>query len=510
MNATPTVRLPPAVLRVPALSLYRLLDRLTGEDPRKNPWLEGNFAPVRQEVTADDLPVMGQVPAPVCGFYLRNGANPRFLPKSGHHWFDGDGMIHGLRLWPDRARYVNRFVRTRRLAVEEAYGQPVFGRLGEIQGKVGLLRVLVDRLRQWIGAMPPDDLSTGTANTSLLAWRGEILALNEASWPYRLRATRAGELLNEGFASPPFPGAPAMPLSAHPRLDPETGELRFLSYHLMGPPAATHLRVGPDGAVRGQVPLSLSPPPMIHDFAITPRYSLLPDLPFVFDVSGMFKGDGSVFQFRPERPSRLGLLPRLASSEAEVRWFPVQPGFVFHWCNAWEEGDDVVAVGCRMRRFSMLQTAEQRPTLWRWRLCADGRVEEGPLCDLEADFPQIHPDRTGQAAEVCWLSTVIQHRDRLPRMRGVARVNLKTGAIEGSFTHGDEVFGGELSFVPAPGGRERQGWLVGFVHDEHTGRSALRVYDAETLHPEPVAEVQLPGRVPYGFHGVFVPEADLA
>src|SRR5271155_4610642 len=87
-----------------------------------NTFLAGPFAPVSDEITAFDLPVTGRVPGELNGRYLRNGPNPLGLDDPGHHWFVGEGMVHGVRLRDGRAEwYRNRWVRSRKVA--EALGE---------------------------------------------------------------------------------------------------------------------------------------------------------------------------------------------------------------------------------------------------------------------------------------------------------------------------------------------------------------------------------------------------
>src|SRR5262245_40032425 len=80
--------------------------------PATSPFLQGNYAPVREEVTADGLKVVGTLPAEMDGMFVRNGPNPQFAPKGPYHWFDGDGMLHGVRVRRGKASYRNRYVRT--------------------------------------------------------------------------------------------------------------------------------------------------------------------------------------------------------------------------------------------------------------------------------------------------------------------------------------------------------------------------------------------------------------
>src|ERR1700712_1636703 len=91
----------------------------------ENPFLSGNYAPVRSE-DEFDLAVTGQIPAGLNGAFYRNGPNPQFEPRGPYHWFGGDGMIHGFFLEDGKARYRNRWVRTPRWREEHAAGKALF------------------------------------------------------------------------------------------------------------------------------------------------------------------------------------------------------------------------------------------------------------------------------------------------------------------------------------------------------------------------------------------------
>lgn len=67
------------------------------------------------------------------------GPNPKFKPVAGYHWYDGDGMVHGLRIKDGKATYVSRYVRTSRLKQEEYFGEAKFIKIGDLEGLFGLL-----------------------------------------------------------------------------------------------------------------------------------------------------------------------------------------------------------------------------------------------------------------------------------------------------------------------------------------------------------------------------------
>ena len=91
-----------------------------------SPFLEGNFAPIREEITADNLTVIGKLPEELNGMFVRNGPNPQFKPKNKYHWFDGDGMLHGIRLQGGKASYRNRYIRTESFEHETKAGKALW------------------------------------------------------------------------------------------------------------------------------------------------------------------------------------------------------------------------------------------------------------------------------------------------------------------------------------------------------------------------------------------------
>ena len=185
-----------------------------------NPYLTGNFAPVRDERDDADLEVTGALPPELDGLLIRNGPNPVVDPDPAlYHWFVGDGMLHGIELTGGRARYRNRWVRTDGAC--EALGEaPPSGQ--------------------------PDDVFVGgssVANTAVTAHRGRIFALVEVALPTEVRADLSTIGRND------FGGALRSAMTAHPKYDPLTGELVFFGYDIMGPPWLRYHVLDADGAL---------------------------------------------------------------------------------------------------------------------------------------------------------------------------------------------------------------------------------------------------------------------
>jgi carotenoid cleavage dioxygenase len=430
--------------------------------------LRGNFAPVHEELSALDLPVRGRIPAGLDGRFLRNGPNPR--DGVSPHWFLGDGMIHGVRLQEGRAAwYRNRWVRTR--ALEGA----------------SFLR--------------PDlsvDLSVGVANTHIVCHAGRLYALVESSLPTELTP----ELETVGVSD--MDGRLATAMTAHPKECPVTGELHFFGYGFM-PPYLTYHRSDAAGTLVESRVIEVPGPAMIHDFAITRRHVVFLDLPVVFDLGLAMRGT-LPYSWSEEHGARIGVMPRDVPG-APVRWFEIEPCYVFHTLNAHDEGSSIILDAVRYpdlwRDGPDAQT--YRPsTLHRWTVDLEaGTVTEGALDDRRIEFPRVDerrtglPHRYGYAVEGDLLDGTAT---------ALVRYDLGTGATE-RHDFGAGRVPGEAVFAPAEGDAEEAGWLLTYLHDAATDRSELVILDAADICAPPVASIELPQRVPFGFHGSWVPDA---
>ena len=482
-----------------------------------NRYLKNNFAPVRTEQSLTDLAVTGRLPEHLDGRYLRIGPNPVGHPREGHHWFVGDGMVHGVRLVDGEAAwYRNRYVRSDH--VTEELGEP-------------------SRSPGW-------DNNDFAANTHVIEHAGKTLALVEGgSSPYELTE----DLDTVGptdFDGTLRMGSLPAGYSAHPHEDPATGELHAVSYNWLRGNRVDYTVRGTDGRIRRTVPIEVGGSPMMHDFALTENYVVLYDLPVVFDkrraveampramrlpvrlmmsaiigrnplpdpviariARGARSGDPMStlpYSWDQDYPARLGLLPRRGGS-ADVRWFDIDPCFVFHTLNAYEEGHTVVIDVVRHDRMfhTVLNGPDEGPaTLARFTIdLSSDKVREDRVDEHAQEFPRIDERLTGRRHRFGYS---VGFQDGLPG-DAVLRHDVAAGSTSvRNLGAGREA--GEFCFVPSDGATdEADGVLMGYVYDRGSDTSDLLVLDAETL--EDVASVHLPVRVPAGFHGSWNPRS---
>ncbi|MBW4630664.1 MAG: carotenoid oxygenase family protein [Iphinoe sp. HA4291-MV1] len=453
-----------------------------------NPFLDGNFAPVRKEISTNTLQVIGELPPDLSGMFVRNGPNPQWTPIGQYHWFDGDGMLHGVRISNGRAAYRNRYVRTKGWKIENEAGRAI-----------------------WTGLLEPPQKdnrhgqSKNTANTALVWHAGQLLALWEGGAPH---AIKVSELKTIGEYT--YNGKLVSAMTAHPKVDPITGEMMFFGYGFT-PPYLQYSVVSPQGELLQTEPIDIPTAVMMHDFAITEDYTIFMDLPLTFNTKSKKRGE-PLMMFERDKPSRFGIVPRYGNN-SNIRWFESSACFVPHTLNAYEEGDEVVLIGCRMQDAGLLEPVQSnqqgslRP-LYQWRFnINNGSVLEQMLDEVPIEFPRVNEQLLGQKTQYGYTARVANNPVLL--FDALIKYDLSNGESQ---THefGQGRYGGDFVFVPRPGATaEDDGWLVTFVHDTTEDTSELVVVSAQDITGEPVARVLIPQRVPYGFHGAWVSEEQL-
>ena len=464
-----------------------------------NPYLAGVYEPVTDERTDDGLEVIGEIPDDLEGVYVRNGPNPRYSAPGRYHWFDGDGMLHAIRFKGGRASYRNRWVRTRAFDEEAKAHDALFAGVMENprdNPPLGLRLPLKD-----------------SANTDLVVFRQRLLALwYLAGEPYGLDPVTLENLGVEDFE-----GTRPCLVSAHAKVDEQTGELLFFDYG----PVRPYMRygvVGPSGAVTHLADIELPGPRLPHDMAATEHYSILMDLPLVADPVAARQGRHKIM-FDDSLPARFGVIPRHGAA-SEIQWFEADPCYVYHSINAWEEGDEIVLDLCRVTKpapregavgplAKMLSYLRLDAHLYRYRFnLRTGATSEGYLDDDNTEFPTMNTSMLGRPTRYAYNMRISDEPTLL--FDGIVKYDTSTGTNTRHW-FGPGRWGAEAPFAPRRGSAaEDDGYVVSFVHDENEGRSEVVILDAADIAAGPVGRVLLRGRVPIGFHACWVREDQLA
>ncbi|KAJ6302875.1 hypothetical protein OIU77_016881 [Salix suchowensis] len=431
-------------------------------------------------------------------------------------------MIHGLRIKDGKAAYVNRFVRTSRLKQEEFFGGAKFTKIGDLKGLFGLLMVSMEILRQKTKVLDKS-YGCGTGNTSLIYHNGKLLALHEVDKPYVVKVLEDGDLQTIGLLD--YDKRLNHPFTAHPKVDPFTGEM-FTFGCSLEPPYVTYRVISKDGVMHDPVPITISDPIIMHDFAITENYAVFLDLPLYFRPKEMVKDMKYIFTFDATKKARFGVLPRYAKDDLLIKWFELPNCFIFHNANAWEEDDEIVLITFRLQEpyLDMANGAVKEKLekfvdeLYEMRFnMKTGVASQKKLSESAVDFPSVNESYTGRKQRYVYGNLL----DSIAQVTGIVKFDLHSepepgkgkievgGNVKGIFDLGPGRFGSEAIFVPSKPGttsEEDDGYLIFFAHDENTGKSSVNVIDAKTMSADPVAVVELPRRVPYGFHAFFVSE----
>jgi carotenoid cleavage dioxygenase len=458
---------------------------------RISPYLKGNFAPVREEVTFTDLPVQGALPPELRGTYFRNGPNPQFDPRdANYHWFAGDGMIHAFAIDGGKARYQNRYVRTPKWKLEHEAGKAMYGTFGNPMTSDPSV----------IGK------DSGVANTNIVWHAGKLLALEEAHQPFELdpRTLESKGYLNYAGEAGRF--------TAHPKIDPKTGELVFFGYSAGQMPFANKVMWGvadKDGVVTKLETFETPYASMIHDFFVTENYVLIPVLPLTGSLERAMSGKPP-FAWEPDKGSHIAVMKR-SEGVKSLRWFTTDSCYVFHPMNMYERGDTIVVDAMEYAHAPLfpdvngVMTENASAYLTRWTFNLTGQsVKRSQIDDWAGEFPRFDERLAGSVYRHGYFAGN-SRADGKVQFDSIAHVDHQTGARSVyQFADGDAP--GEPVFVPrAAGAAEHDGFLVTTVYRGKENRSDFAVFEAGDIGRGPIATVQLPGRVPFGFHGNWAP-----
>lgn len=457
-----------------------------------NFFLDGNFSPVTEERDADNMTVVGSIPEDLNGHFLRVGPNPvHVFSEAAYHTFDGDGMIHAIEFSGGQAHYRNRFIQNDGFKLEQEHGDWLYKGMNS----------LMDPTPAPIPAGAPS--AKNLANTALTYHNKTLYALHEPSQP---TVIELGSLSTKGPTD--FDGKLQHPFTAHPKIDPKTGEMIAYGYSFQAP-FVTYSVIDKNGDLIHTTPITIPRSIFMHDFGATEKYTLFLDFPITLDIGRAISG-GPAVDFEPQYGSRIGVMPR-HGCDNDVRWFDVETGVVVHTANAWDDGDEVVLQASRSTTADIAgagtsegnNLSENQGRLYEWRInLKTGDVAERTLSNIPCDFTRINDDYACHKTRYVYAG--IFNTERAFTFDGLMKYDNESG-VTTEFTYGPQRHGGEAVFAPKTSSHsEDEGYLVCFIHDEAKDQSECLILDAQNLSEGPVATIIMPFRVPYGFHAGWV------
>jgi all-trans-8'-apo-beta-carotenal 15,15'-oxygenase len=432
----------------------------------------------------EPLAIEGKLP-PLEGTLYRTG--PGLFDSFGRrygHLFEGDGAITAVRVSGGRAEGATRILATTGLLEERSAGRPLYG-----SAAPWLRRMINTHARRM----------KNTANTNVLCWQRDLLALVESSPPTRIdreRLTVIGET--------DLGGALKGPLSAHPHRVPS----RCASYGYgvrYGRQTKLDLYELPDrGSPRLMSTIELKHGPMLHDFMATENHLVFFVPPAVVSVPRALLQIGSfedLFQWRPKLGTLILVIP-IDRPEAPIR-FRTDSFFQWHFANGFERDGRIYVDFLHHDDFSSFVSIgrnepwERGGTYRRAEIDPSAkRIAIEPLFDEPADFPRIHPAVDAIRNRYTWLIT----RDPPQHL---VRLDLERGSHE-RFRFDAEERAAEAVIAPVGPG-ELDGFAITMVYDGKRNTSGVAVFDARSISGGPVARAWFDHHIPITFHGTWLP-----
>ena len=472
-------------------------------DAGDHPYLQDAWTPLLEEVNATELRVIeGTVPTDIDGVYLRNTQNPVFPALGRYHPFDGDGMLHMAAFRDGKVEYRNRFIATKGLNAELERGE-----------------------RLWAGLMEDPALSTrpgwgahggikDASSTDVVVHAGQALTTYyQCGEGYRLDPQTL-----EQNGIPPW--SPLDGISAHCKVDEESGELLFFNYSKHAPYMHYGVVDRNDRLVH-YVPVPLPGPRLPHDMAFTENFAILNDFPLFWDPELLAQGK-HVVRFHRDMPSRFAIIPRRGNPE-DIRWFEADPTFVLHFLNAYEDGDEIVLDGYFQdepmprnfegapagyeRMMSYLDQYKMGTHLHRWRFnLVTGKTTEQRMDDRVLEFGMINQRYASKPYRYAYSAVQVPG---IFLFNGYVKHDLVTGE---SWQIGlpEGQFASEAPFAPRINAKdEDDGYLVSFITNENTQRSEIVLIDCKRFADGPVCRIELPHKLCSGTHSCWANGGDL-
>lgn len=473
----------------------------------------GTNTPRQQELDMTALEVEGEIPAAIDGAFFRA------VPDNAHApMFDNDialnhdGMIGRFHFHDGRVDYAMKYVETERYLAEKAAGRALFGQyrnpFTDDPSVKGVDRTLANTTPVWHAGrlfMTKEDGRGYEVNPHTLETVGK--------WDY------AGKLRSETF-------------TAHPRIDPVTGEMFFFGYEAGGLCSldVAYCIADAEGNLVKEQWFDQPYCSTIHDFVITENYAIFPLFPTLADLERL-KAGGPHWAHHQDLPSWLGIMPRYGDV-SEMRWVQGPVGVsCFHEVNAFEDGGTVHVDLCLtntnafpfMREAGGVHIAQQdiQGAMTRWSVDMGANelaIAERPL-GPPGDLCRVEDAVQGRAYDRAWYLSMNPQAKGPPMPGGpvganfnaLLRIEPQTGRLSMMETPPGAAISEPAHVVSPEAGHG--GWLLSVIDipngppgagDPADYLSEVWVIEADAIEQGPVARIKLGLPLRSQVHGTWV------
>lgn len=449
----------------------------------KNKFLQGNYAPWTKEGNFDNLVIIsGEIPKELNGVLYRNGPNPQFIDDH-RHWFEGDGMLHAFFINNGQISYRNRWIETERFKLEQQAGKALF------------------RSFSYMSDISVKEISHNTANTNIIFYAGKLLALQEGAYPTEINPINLSTIGKWDYQGQ----VPQM--SAHPHFDLTTKEMHGYAY-TPGSKEIVYYVFSPDGKVIKSEKLDTPFSSFMHDFFITKDYVLFPVLPLTFSMERIQQGK-PMLMWEPDRGAYIGIMRRTGNAK-DIIWLKTDPFYAFHYMNAYQDDNQIILDGMKSERAHLFPDikgkipaiAECPPRLTRFTLDIKQRkVTQNQIDSIAAEFPRFDERFTGLPYRHGFVAASINPKSKDSEFDSIIHYDHKNKS-QTNREFGVGNMPNEPIFVPKnKDSEEGEGFILSIVYEAQRDTSDLYILDAMNIDKEPLAVIQLPHRIPNGFHG---------
>ncbi|KAF4469114.1 carotenoid oxygenase [Fusarium albosuccineum] len=485
------------------------------------PFFKGALQPSRIECDVVELETSGNIPKDINGTFFRVQPDPRFPPMYEEDVnFSGDGMVSAIIFNNGHVDFKQRYVQTDRYQAEAKHREAMFGKyrnpFTDNEMVKGIIRTV--------------------SNTNVYFWRGVMLASKEDGPPYAMDPSTLGTLGRYDFE-----GQMKAPcFTAHPRFDPDTGEMVAFAYEAGGDghDASCDIVVWtfePENGKKTEERWYKAPfCGMIHDCALTENYLVLPMTPLKCDLDRLKKG-GNHWAWDPNEDQYYGIVPRRPGKDDDIIWLRADNGFHGHIAGAYEDENGHIVCDLTVADGNVffwwppdngadgahaLQAKARQKLIsdtFRWVFDptskTNTRVTPFKKYGTNGEFSRIDDRFTTKRYSHFW-----QLQMDPTRPYDIAKCGPPAGGLWNVMGHfnwdtetKDVYFAGptctfqEPVFIPKAGSQaEGDGYLVALLNHLDVQRNDILIFDALNVSQGPIGVVHLPLRLRMGLHGNFV------